>query len=296
MSKLSELLKDSKEGKKIKVKPSLINIINAHLANRKTFYPFHARIERNDIVGFHPSGLYGACPRQIAYNFIWEKQLGKEKKIVNYYYKKEVVKNELYKLLDNDVDTRMSILFDFGHLMHFYFQYSIFPGIGFEHAVEIPIVKLYDKYLIAGTADGKVPLQNNKFYVVDIKTANSRNFYKLRTKEDVPIYYKKQLKIYMLGLGISRGLILYVCKDTSDMKEFFFDADEIDISDELKTATDAKKYLLGEKELSILPECKNRTGMYKTCPFSSVCFGCKKQKDLLKMLTVKPKDLIKLKK
>lgn len=292
MSKLKKLLQNKEEGTSINV--SVVSIIQAYLQSRKIFRPFHARIERNDIVGFHPSGLYDACPRYLAFYFIWEKQLNEKKEVEKYLYKKNIVEFELAHVAHKTYPAKLQAIWDFGHLIHMWLQYSVFPDIGIEHKSEVAIDKLYDKWLIGGTSDILAVLQDALWYVIDIKTARSQDFYSYNDKWDIPIVYLKQLRLYMKGSGVDRACLLLICKNDSEMKEFFYTADEIEIHEELKSATKGKNFLLGKEDIPILDECTQRKGKYKKCDFSSVCFQCKKSKDLLEITTVKKhEDFIK---
>ncbi len=42
-------------------------ILEGHLINRQRFMPYLMQVDRNKIIGFHPSALHNACSRQIAF-------------------------------------------------------------------------------------------------------------------------------------------------------------------------------------------------------------------------------------
>jgi len=267
--------------KKYRKKVSFITLIDTYLKHRKKFNPFKAEIKRNDIIGFHPSGLYNACPRQIAFQFIEEKDL----------YKKTITTEFSHYETNPD----MEMTWDFGHLIHFLIQYGYLLDYDKAAKVEQPITSLYNKYLISGTADVIVNLQDNKKYLGDIKTIRSEQFYRLESKYDVSEAYRTQLSLYMFGLKIPRGFICFINKNDSRKKEFFYTIEKDLLKKALQTTLHAKKFLKGG-DTPILDECKKKKGKYKYCAYSSLCFQCKSGNDILRYVKMKNNfDIIKLK-
>jgi predicted regulator of amino acid metabolism with ACT domain len=164
-------------------------------------------------------------------------------------------------------------------MIHFLIQYSYLSDYGIKFESEVAIKGLYNKYLISGTGDIVVELQNSKKYLIDIKSMRSNLFNKLHTLDDVSSLYIGQTALYTLGLGLENGGILFWNKDTGELKEFFFSRNHERAKPILKKALSnalvAKNYLFGKKNIPILDECKQHKGKFKSCPYSSVCFSCR---------------------
>ena len=258
---------------------SIIAIIDSYLRTRKDFYPFKAEISRNKLVGFHPSELYGACPRYLAFRFLHEKG----------FYNSNANANELDDIKNNNVILQR--IWDTGHMLHFLIQYSYLPDYGIKFKAEVPVTSLYKKYLIAGTGDIVVEMQNGKEYLIDIKSMKGLLFNKLKTLDDVSSLYIGQTALYALGLKVKNSGILFWNKDTSELKEFFFSSEHERakpiLKKALQNATIGKNFLFGKKSVPILDECKNLEGKFKSCSYSSVCFSCKKIKDIDRITTDK---------
>lgn len=255
------------KGKKEFKNVSVISLIDAYLATRSRIKSFEVNTERNPEVGFHPSEIDNACPRQIAFRYLKEKK----------YYKKSIVTDELYEVGTNN--THLERIFDQGHVIHSLI-YSYLVNYGAEFATETSVDGLKE-YFIMGTADIVIKLQDGKKYLGDVKSIRSELFNKLKTVDDIQKRYLTQASIYAKGLSIKNCFILFWNKNTGELKEFFFKRDEVAISKALKNAKNAKNFLLGKKKLPILEECKVQSGKYMTCDFSSICFFCKDSKKLL---------------
>ena len=253
---------------------SIDSIITTYLMHRKSFRSFTAEISRNRTPGFHPSGMHGACPRQLAFGAFVE--LGA--------YNDETIQNEFEMAVNVANDPVLEAIFDNGHLIHFWLQYSVLADVKLKHLeVEVPITELHEKYFISGTADLIIELQDGNKYVVDIKTINTFAFAKL-TKETLPPGYLTQLYIYMRGLNIDRGCLLFVNKNDSKRKEFFFTADELYNPEIFETAKKKKKFVFKQSVPKILFECQNRKGKFQSCPFTSLCFQINSITDIYKIL------------
>lgn len=81
---------------------------------------------------------------------------------------------------------------------------------------------IQDGILVTGFADG-VLLINGKKYLFEAKTINSRGFTMLKTAEEGHIF---QAQLYMSELQLNSALIVYLNKDTQDVKEFEVHRDE----------------------------------------------------------------------
>ncbi|MDI6591373.1 MAG: PD-(D/E)XK nuclease family protein [Patescibacteria group bacterium] len=110
------------------------------------------------------------------------------------------------------MDARVLRMFDHGDYIQMQILNILF-GLGIVRASEVNIPP---HELISGRADAIVTL-NNELYVVDFKSMNSLVFKNLNQpkKENVD-----QIQLYLHFFKISKGLLLYINKDTSELKEF----------------------------------------------------------------------------
>lgn len=260
---------------------SIISYIDTYLRRRTNFRKFEVELLRNKLVGLHPSELGNACPRAVSFRYLFEKKL----------LKKVTVTEDLFEEKDNLA--YLERIFDNGHVIHSLI-YSYLEGVkeiidpSLEFRIEVPIKKLFDQFLIGGTADILIKLQDGEWYYVDIKTANSNVFNKLKSHNDISRQYKIQANIYGFGLGVKRLCNLYWNKDTGKMKEFFFFRDDDLLKGGLTTALLSKKWISGEIDnIQILDECEKQEGKFNSCDYASMCFSCSNKKELLNLTTAK---------
>ncbi|GBD33892.1 hypothetical protein HRbin34_00193 [bacterium HR34] len=179
----------------------------------------------------------GRCPRSIFFKF------------------KNVPREEM--------EARLLRLFEHGDYIQMQILNILF-SLGIVRASEIYIPP---NEIITGRADAIITL-NDKLYVVDFKSINSMLFKKLDAPKEENV---NQIQLYMHYFKIPRGILLYMDKDTSDIKEFILEYDK-----ELceKLINDLKK-LKKNIEENIVPE---RLPDYpdnwqcKHCPFREICF------------------------
>lgn len=254
----------SKALKKKHNSDSLKNIIEAYLSTNPKLPDFQFSVSRNKLVGFHPSGLHYACPRAIAFGLLFEKKL----------YKENILEDEIGNP-ESWVTPKLRRIFDEGHMVHALIQYGYLKDFS-DCKVEVPIVSLFEKYLIGGTADITLKMQSRKKMIWDVKTMNGESFQKIDENnfKTLPEGYVTQGDLYMFGLRIFDYGVLCWNKNNGDLKEITFRFDKERVKPALVTAMKGRKFLLGEK-ISILDECKKGAGRYRNCPYSSVCFRCK---------------------
>lgn len=110
-------------------------------------------------------------------------------------------------------------IFDHGDLIH---KMVLTPleSLGLVRVSEIPIPP---QKIISGRADAIISL-NGEEYVLDIKSISGRlNF----TKMEKPIQeHVWQVQLYMHFFQKKKGILLYINKDTQEIKEFIFDYDK----------------------------------------------------------------------
>ncbi len=128
----------------------------------------------------------GKCPRAIFFKF---KNVPREK-----------TAPEVLRMFDHGDYIQMQIL-------------STLFSLGIVRASEVSIPP---QEIISGRADAIVTL-NNELYVVDFKSMNSLIFKSLNSPKDENV---NQIQLYMHFFKIPRGILLYVNKDTSELKEF----------------------------------------------------------------------------
>jgi CRISPR/Cas system-associated exonuclease Cas4 (RecB family) len=133
----------------------------------------------------------GKCPRAIFFKF---KNVPREK-----------MAPEVLRMFDHGDYIQMQIL-------------SILFSLGIVRAAE---VKIPPHELISGRADAIVTL-NNELYVVDFKSMNSLVFKNLNAPKEENV---NQIQLYLHFFKIPKGILLYINKDTLELKEFFIQYD-----------------------------------------------------------------------
>ncbi|MBU4299436.1 PD-(D/E)XK nuclease family protein [Patescibacteria group bacterium] len=103
-------------------------------------------------------------------------------------------------------------MFDHGNYVQMQILNALF-GLGIVRASEINIPP---QQLISGRADAILTL-DNELYVVDFKSMNSMIFQKLEAAKEENI---NQIQLYMHFFEIPKGILLYVNKNTLELKEF----------------------------------------------------------------------------
>ncbi len=128
----------------------------------------------------------GKCPRAIFFKF---KNVPREK-----------MTPEVLRMFDHGDYIQMQIL-------------SNLFSLGIVRASE---VKIPPQELVSGRADAIVTL-NNELYVVDFKSMNSLVFKNLQKPKEDNV---NQLQLYLHFFKIPKGILLYINKDTLELKEF----------------------------------------------------------------------------
>lgn len=116
------------------------------------------------------------------------------------------------------IEPRILRLFDHGDYIQMQVLNSLF-SLGVVRASEI---KIPPQEIISGRADAIVTL-DNELYVVDFKSMNSMIFRKLTEPKEENV---NQIQLYMHFFKIPKGILLYVSKDDSDLKEFLVEYDK----------------------------------------------------------------------
>jgi CRISPR/Cas system-associated exonuclease Cas4 (RecB family) len=157
-------------------------------------------------------------------------------------------------------------IFEDGHFL----QQKILRALsakGLLRATEIPIPP---HEFIAGKADAIISDSEGIPYVLEIKSISGRmNFQKLNPKISFPQHIY-QLQLYLHFFKIKKGILLYINKDTQELKEFIFDYQPEEAERLLDWAFKLKRKI----EENIIPlrlpnwpkewECQN-------CLFTEIC-------------------------
>lgn len=109
-------------------------------------------------------------------------------------------------------------IFDHGDFIH---QVTLRPliSLGLIRATEVPIPP---HEIISGRADAILSI-NGEPYVLDIKSISGRiNFNKLEKPYPEHLW---QVQLYLHFFRIQKGILLYVNKDTQELKDFVFEYD-----------------------------------------------------------------------
>jgi len=110
------------------------------------------------------------------------------------------------------MEPRVLRMFDHGDYIQMQILNNLF-SLGIVRASE---VKIPPQELISGRADAIITL-NNELYVVDFKSMNSMVFKNFtETKKD----NINQIQLYLRYFKIPKGILLYINKDTLELKEF----------------------------------------------------------------------------
>jgi len=103
-------------------------------------------------------------------------------------------------------------MFDHGDYIQMQILSNLF-GLGIVRASEI---KTPPQELISGRADAIITL-DNELYVVDFKSMNSMIFAKLQQPKEENV---NQIQLYLHYFKIPKGILLYINKNTLELKEF----------------------------------------------------------------------------
>lgn len=178
----------------------------------------------------------GKCPRSVFYKF--KNAPGKD------------MTPEILRLLDHGDYIQM-------HMMSNLFS------LGIVRASE---VRIPPQEIISGRADAIVTL-DNELYVIDVKGINSNTF---KTLVEAKPDNVNQIQLYLHFFKIPRGILLYVNKNTLELKEFLVDYDKDRCEKLIAELSDLKAKI----EKNVIPA---RIGGYPSdyqcryCQFKEVC-------------------------
>ena len=133
-----------------------------------------------------------------------------------------------------EMEARVLRMFDHGDQVH---QLIMRPLLSIKEVhVVASEVKIGPQELISGRADAIIS-DGKDLYVLDIKSMNSMVFRNLEEPKEENI---NQLQLYLHFFKIPRGILLYVNKDTLELKEFPINYNQILVQSLLKDLTELK--------------------------------------------------------
>ena len=161
-----------------------------------------------------------------------------------------------------EMEARILRMFDHGDYIHRLILSTLF-SLGIVRSSEINIPP---QRVISGRADAILSWED-ELYVLDIKSMNSFLFKNLVQPKQENVC---QLQLYLHFFGIKKGILLYVNKDTQELKEFIILYDKILATklfkdlESLKTKIDSSTI---PKRLSDYPKDKE----CQFCQFREIC-------------------------
>lgn len=160
------------------------------------------------------------------------------------------------------MEARILRLFDHGDYMQMQIL-STLLSLGVVRASEI---KIPPQELISGRADAIISI-NNDLYVVDFKSMNSMIFKSLvEPKEE----HVNQIQLYLHYFKVLKGILLYVNKDTLELKEFLVEYNTELVQNLLKGLATLKTKIEADmvpQRLSDFPQ----NWQCKYCQFKEIC-------------------------
>ena len=160
------------------------------------------------------------------------------------------------------MDARILRMFDHGDYMQMQIL-STLLSLGIVRASEVNIPP---QELVSGRADAIITL-SNELYVVDFKSMNSMIFKNLSAAKEENI---NQIQLYLHFFKIPKGILLYISKDTLELKEFLINYNPTLVQALLKDLSVLKDKLdanVVPQRLSEYP--KNWQCLY--CQFKEIC-------------------------
>jgi len=153
-------------------------------------------------------------------------------------------------------------LFDRGDYLQMQMLNAMF-SLGIVRASEICIPP---QELISGRADAIITL-NNELYIVDFKSMNSILFRNLIEPKKDNI---NQIQLYMHFFKIFKGILLYINKDTLELKEFVVEYNPTLAKKLLKDLDELKRKIDSDIIPPRIPDyAKNSECRY--CQFKEIC-------------------------
>jgi CRISPR/Cas system-associated exonuclease Cas4 (RecB family) len=162
------------------------------------------------------------------------------------------------------MDANILRLFDHGDYIHQLIMKSLL-GARDIHVVASE-VNIPPQELISGRADA-ILSTGKAMYVLDIKSMNSMVFRNLTEPKEENI---DQLQLYLHYFKIPQGILLYVNKDTQELKEFILDYNKNRALNLLSSLADLKKKIDSDILPPRLSDYPNNW-QCRYCQFQEIC-------------------------
>lgn len=199
---------------------------------------------------FHPSELYGACRRRLAYEFL------------------QAPRNQI------EIDPRLQLIFEVGHGVHYRLQRlarKMSEKNGWDFTAEVRITPQSNHWFIGGSCDG-VWESDDDLMGLEIKTINKNDFNALLKPKREHTY---QANIYQGTLHLPRMCFWYIAKDNSSMKEYIQPFNQKLFESQMSEVED----ILAKLQKGVLPPKIRPDCVDPGCKYNVVCkkgkFGVK---------------------
>ncbi len=199
------------------------------------FYLDRERDRNRDQTRFYITDA-GRCPRAIFFKF------------------KKAPKEEM--------EARVLRMFDHGDYIHRLILNTLF-SLGLVRSSEINIPP---QEIVGGRADAILSF-DRELYVLDIKSMNSMVFKNLDEAKEENI---NQLQLYLHFFKIPKGILLYVNKDTQELKEFIIQYNPAITKDLLNNLSNLKTKIDSNVIPSRIPSYPD-DWQCKYCAFREIC-------------------------
>ena len=163
-----------------------------------------------------------------------------------------------------ETEPRILRIFDHGDSIHRFIMKSLLSSRD-VHVVASEI-NIPCQEMISGRADAVIS-DGHDLYILDIKSMNSIGFRKLIKPKDEHI---NQIQLYLHFLDPKKGILLYVNKDTQDLKEFTVKYNSRIAKGLLKELCDLQKKIDKNIVPSRIPEWP-RHWQCQYCSFKEIC-------------------------
>jgi len=161
-----------------------------------------------------------------------------------------------------EMEARVLRMFDHGDYIHRLILNTLF-SLGIVRSSEINIPP---QEILGGRADAILSFEN-ELYVLDIKSMNSMVFKNLNQAKEENL---NQIQLYLHFFKIPRGILLYVNKDTQELKEFIVDYNPLLAENLLKGLKDLKTKIDSNTIPSRIPGWPD-DWQCQYCAFREIC-------------------------
>ena len=161
-----------------------------------------------------------------------------------------------------EMEARVLRMFDHGDYIHRLILNTLF-SLGLVRSSEINIPP---QEIVGGRADAILSF-DRELYVLDIKSMNSMVFKNLDEAKEENI---NQLQLYLHFFKIPKGILLYVNKDTQELKEFVVQYNPTITKDLLNNLSNLKTKIDSNVIPSRIPSYPDNW-QCKYCAFKEIC-------------------------